>query len=232
MSEYTCANPECGEPPAQPRATGPRSPYCSRPCRSRADYLRRRDSTLAAKRAATAASRVEKICPQCEASFMPEKSAKQRFCSSPCGKRFANAAWRSGRGACADDGCGNKAVSRGLCRQHHPSAAGWSTGDPETRRANLRRKTQQRRARLKGDADAESIDRDEVGDRDGWRCGLCSHRVDRTLKYPNPQSASLDHIEPLSVGGKHVLRNVQISHLACNVAKGNRGGGEQLLLVG
>jgi 5-methylcytosine-specific restriction endonuclease McrA len=43
---------------------------------------------------------------------------------------------------------------------------------------------------------------------------------------------SLDHIEPLSLGGKHVPENVQITHLACNMAKGNRGGGEQLLLIG
>lgn len=139
---------------------------------------------------------------------------------------------------CDVDGCSNVHRAKGMCSTHYnlsrPETRVWALrkGDPATRRATLRRKTQQRRARLKGDPDAELIDRDDIGDRDGWRCGLCATKVDRTLPYPHPKSASLDHIVPLSVGGKHVLTNVQIAHFGCNMAKGNRGGGEQLLLVG
>lgn len=173
-----------------------------------------------------------KSCPQCGDEFIPERTAKQRFCSLQCGKLFSNAKWRSARGLCETTDCDNKAVSRGLCRQHHPNAEAWSRGNPETRRANLRRKTQQRRARIKGDARADLIDRDEIGDRDGWRCGLCSTVVDRNLPYPHPRSPSLDHIVPLSLHGKHVKANVQIAHLDCNVAKGNRLADVQLLLIG
>lgn len=232
MPESTCGNPECTLVRAPKPPTGPQSPYCSRRCRTRADYLRRRESALAAGREATACGRVEKVCAHCGAPFMPAKTNKQRFCSTGCGQRYANAAWRSTRGMCANPECGNKAISRGLCRQHHPAAGGWSNGNPETRRANLRRKTQQRRARLKGDSAPESIDRDDIGRRDAWRCGLCAKRVDASLPHPHPLSASLDHIEPLSLGGRHVRENVQIAHLTCNTAKGNRGGGEQLLLIG
>lgn len=225
----------CANPVSVKGLTGPLASYCSKQCQRRAGYLRSRESMLAARREETAAARrvVERTCPQCDGTFTPAKSLKQRFCSRNCGRLFANAVWRDGRSVCADDGCQNKSVSRGLCRQHHPTAGQWSrNGDPETRRANLRRKTQKRRARLMGDTEAESIDRDLIGDRDGWCCGLCGKRVDRGLTYPHRQSASLDHIVPLSLGGKHVLANVQIAHLTCNVAKGNRGGGEQLLLVG
>ena len=42
------------------------------------------------------------------------------------------------------------------------------------------------------------------------------------LAYPHPRSASLDHIEPLSLGGQHVHSNVQLAHLDCNMAKSNR----------
>ena len=33
-------------------------------------------------------------------------------------------------------------------------------------------------------------------------------------------------------GGKHTLENLHITHVGCNLSKGNRGGGEQMLLVG
>lgn len=105
------------------------------------------------------------------------------------------------------------------------------SGDPIKRRAALRRKTQLRRARLRG-VEAEPIDRDRVGERDGWKCGVCRQRIDRRLPYPHPRSASLDHVVPLSQHGKHIYSNVRITHLKCNTARGNRGGGEQLLLIG
>jgi hypothetical protein len=50
-----------------------------------------------------------------------------------------------------------------------------------------------------------------------WICQLCFKPVDKTLKHPNPLSASLDHIIPLSKGGSHTRGNVQLTHLKCNV---------------
>jgi 5-methylcytosine-specific restriction endonuclease McrA len=72
----------------------------------------------------------------------------------------------------------------------------------------------------------------EIHERDGWRCGICGRRVNRRLVHPHPMSASLDHVVPLSEGGAHTRANTQCSHLACNVTKNNRGGGEQLRLIG
>lgn len=71
-----------------------------------------------------------------------------------------------------------------------------------------------------------------VGDRDGWKCGICRRKVDRTLPYPDPRSPSLDHIIPLSERGPHTYANCRITHLGCNTARSNRGGNEQLALVG
>lgn len=173
-----------------------------------------------------------KVCTECATDFTPEKSLKQMYCSDPCGKRASNRAFVQRRPICSEEGCENRSASAGLCRKHHPTAKSWSTGRPETRRKNLLIKTQRRRARLAGDVDAESIDRIDIGDRDGWKCGLCGLRVDRKFAWPSSKSPSLDHIEPVSLGGKHTRTNVQIAHLGCNMAKGNRGGGEQLLLIG
>lgn len=105
------------------------------------------------------------------------------------------------------------------------------TGRPETRRKKLRIKTQRRRALMK-DPDAEKIDRDVVGERDGWRCGICRKRVNNSIPWPKPLSPSLDHIVPLSQGGQHTYANSRISHLGCNMQRSNQGGDEQLALIG
>ena len=65
--------------------------------------------------------------------------------------------------------------------------------------------------------------------RDKWVCGICHNRINKELKYPDPMSASLDHIVPLSKGGSHTYENVQVAHLSCN-RKTQTGGTKQLLL--
>jgi len=64
------------------------------------------------------------------------------------------------------------------------------------------------------------FDRREVFERDGWRCGLCGEPIDKGIAWPDPMSASLDHVVPISRGGKHSRANAQAAHLTCNVHKG------------
>jgi 5-methylcytosine-specific restriction endonuclease McrA len=68
----------------------------------------------------------------------------------------------------------------------------------------------------------ERISAEVVIVRDGWICGLCSCEIDREAVWPQPQSASIDHIIPVSRGGSHTYDNVQAAHLVCNLRKGNR----------
>lgn len=98
-------------------------------------------------------------------------------------------------------------------------AAGKIANEPWDAR---RQSNYDKRRALKKGAKAESFAREEVFERDQWTCGLCEKPVDPSLAYPNPMSASLDHIIPLSQGGSHSRANTQCSHLTCNVAKGNR----------
>ena len=68
----------------------------------------------------------------------------------------------------------------------------------------------------------EVFAREDVYERDGWVCQLCGKPVDRGLEWPDPFSASLDHVVPVSAGGEHSLLNCQLAHLRCNQAKGAR----------
>lgn len=53
-------------------------------------------------------------------------------------------------------------------------------------------------------------------------CALCGGYIDKSLKYPHPMSASVDHIVPVKRGGKSTLDNLQVTHLVCNLNKGAR----------
>jgi len=77
-----------------------------------------------------------------------------------------------------------------------------------------------RRARVKA-ATIEVFKPREIFDRDDWRCLICGTPIPSVVVWPHPQSASLDHIVPLSKGGSHSRSNTRCTHLACNLAKGS-----------
>lgn len=95
----------------------------------------------------------------------------------------------------------------------------WSTS--EKGKSFFKAKSAKRRAKtLK--IQVEKIKYNEIFERDLWVCNLCGKPVDKTKKYPDAMSASLDHIIPLSKGGSHTKDNVQLAHLLCNIKKGNK----------
>lgn len=53
----------------------------------------------------------------------------------------------------------------------------------------------------------------------GVNCGICGLEVNMEARWPAPDSASVDHIVPVSLGGGHDLENLQLSHWACNHKK-------------
>jgi hypothetical protein len=56
-------------------------------------------------------------------------------------------------------------------------------------------------------------------------CGICGMPVDKSLKYPNPMSPTVDHIIPISRGGHPSdMDNLQLAHWICNRKKSDKLG--------
>ncbi len=77
-----------------------------------------------------------------------------------------------------------------------------------------------RRAFLKDGCEVFATE--EIFNRDCWCCRICGIPVDRALEWPASLSASLDHVLPLSKGGRHTRDNVQLAHLRCNLKKNDK----------
>lgn len=54
-------------------------------------------------------------------------------------------------------------------------------------------------------------------------CGICGRPVDKSLKFPDPMSAVIDHIIPVTKGGSpDDIDNLQLAHMCCNRAKSDK----------
>jgi 5-methylcytosine-specific restriction endonuclease McrA len=70
----------------------------------------------------------------------------------------------------------------------------------------------------------------EIAERDGWKCHLCSGRVDRRMAPTANRGPTIDHLVPISAGGMDEPSNVALAHRSCNVQRRD-GGHAQLRLV-
>ena len=90
------------------------------------------------------------------------------------------------------------------------------------RRANPemgRKHCARRRARKAAAPLIDDIDIVTLYQRDKGICSLCQGKVSLTPQWPDPWSASVEHIIPLAKGGPHAWFNVALAHLRCNMQK-------------
>lgn len=76
-----------------------------------------------------------------------------------------------------------------------------------------------RRARRVGAPIGRPVLASVIFERDGWICHACGDPVDPDLRWPDQDSASLDHVVPLAEGGIHDPDNVRLAHVGCNVRR-------------
>lgn len=106
-----------------------------------------------------------------------------------------------------------------------------STGCATIRLSQYRRLAKDRRRAVKRKAYVADVWRKTIFERDGYRCHLCAKKTNPKHKVPHPKAPTIDHIVPLAGGGTHEPLNCRTACFRCNSLKGDRGGGEQLLLI-
>ena len=217
-----CAN--CGSEIRRMAAHGPLPSYCSTECKRAANKegIRRSNEKEKARRrqiAARARAAMRKTCPNCGSEFTPEHTARQMYCSKRCMK---SACGESSSTSCSVEGCDRGACARGLCKKHWKALARVEGRLAQSEWNDRRRAAHHEREAAKRGVESERFSPRAVFERDDWVCGICGEPVDPDLQWPDPMSASLDHIIPLSRSGAHTRANTQCSHLRCNISKGNQ----------
>lgn len=156
---------------------------------------------LRANRAALVAAQAppDLTCPYCETGTM---RPRRQSCA-------ADACCRAHRAAKQREFQQRYKEANGRCYNHERFAA--------TRTVVADR----RRARMAG-VPFSPVERLAIFERDGWACWLCLEQVNPQLRYPDPMSASLDHVVPISLNGPHTEENARCAHLLCNARRGNR----------
>ena len=206
--------------------------YCGRKCRDRAAYAKNPDKMRARKRESYVANPERVLGPKRERYAKNlererrahREGAKARYAVNPDRRRERNREWRK----------------ENLEKERERKRA-WRAANPDKVREHGRRtakahpesaleRKDRRRARMRG-AFIAPVDRKAIYKRDNYTCQLCGKKVKMDKKRPDPMSPSIDHILPLSKGGTHEPRKVQLTHLRCNLRKQNKGV-DQLRLFG
>lgn len=52
-----------------------------------------------------------------------------------------------------------------------------------------------------------------------WTCGVCHNPINKFLRVPNWEAATIEHVIPVSKGGTHTWDNVVPAHYRCNMDK-------------
>jgi 5-methylcytosine-specific restriction endonuclease McrA len=103
--------------------------------------------------------------------------------------------------------------------KHRKSGRKWAAANRERMLETTRNATGRYRVRKSGGEIDESVTWLGVLEHDNWICGICHEAIDPFLNYPDPMSATVDHIIDVAVGGSHTWDNVQAAHLVCNQQK-------------
>lgn len=154
-------------------------------------------------------------CPHCGAEFWPWRGGKHpvKFCSRTCATTAtALARTKPPKPPRLCRWCGAAVLRKWspYCSIQHQRKA----------------HNQAHHVRRRGLRGTDPIAIEDIYFRDHGRCGLCGKPVPPRFgwKISFPKAPTLDHIVPISKGGQHVRSNVQLAHLGCNSAKGNRPG--------
>jgi len=191
--------------------------FCSDTCRKQ----RRRDQTRACNK------RHDKACENCGVAFTGW-TPTVRFCSEKCSAAVVGPPQKRPELPCLK--CGKMFWPKNTtrvsfcsreCSAEHMKSFGRKrarVNDSQTRESEQRRR-RARRAAIKA---GERFKRTEIFERDRYRCQICLGPCDPKARFPQPLTATIDHIVPLTSGGDHTKANCQTAHFVCNCEKNGK----------
>lgn len=157
-----------------------------------------------------------KKCVVCGASFY-SKESKSSICSVSCRREYMKLKVKRVCSYCESEFYENRHGNR-VC--------------PDCSRELLANRSVKRnhnyRTRKVG-AFVESVDARVVFESDNYVCQKCGKKTTRNKPFNHNDYPNLDHIVPLSKGGKHEYKNVQCLCRLCNITKSGKNIGQMRL---
>ena len=185
-----------------------------------------------------------KTCPRCNIEFTPTSPAR-KYCTPECSKAARRELQHAYRAAHKDRICAQERIYRAANkdslnaqrkryreanREHilkqnrnyyeanrdkiRERNRKWRTRNPDKVGASVARRA---RAMLGGNCTQALIDAKwEASDK---TCILCGQPIDETLPGRSRLGLTLEHLTPVSRGGKHDIDNIDFAHRACNASK-------------
>jgi hypothetical protein len=158
----------------------------------------------------------ETECEFCKTIFLPKIRVVGSYCSRECKIKARNK-------RLSDERIASK--KERVCLHCSTVITKERRADAKFCSAECNYKAHQLQRKLRNRANEEGKRgylRTEICERDGWICQICKEPVERNAHHPNPLAPSLDHIIPVSKGGSSDPSNLQLTHLVCNLKRGNR----------
>lgn len=153
-----------------------------------------------------------RYCQVCNKEFQV-KSYNHKYCSIECRNEYYNAVKRNHfkeERTCRY--CGKKFITT------HPRYHNCSEECSYKHKRNREKINRRTYIKENGEYDTH-IHIDYILKRDKGRCHICGDKVDMSDVNDCMNYGSVDHIIPLSKGGRHIESNVKLAHLWCNSAK-------------
>lgn len=156
------------------------------------------------------------VCIKCNKEFK-SNDKETKYCSKQCMTKYNSVCTKCGKEFTGQKDRANKFCSRKCFYEY----LGYENKNIPKFKSVVSDIQHIRKAK-KLHVEYEHIDPLEIFEKDNWICAVCGKKIDKYSYYPNPMSASLDHIIPFSKGGTHTRGNVRATHLRCNIVRGNK----------
>ena len=158
-------------------------------------------------------SATPRICKNCGMMFMVSKKSKRKTCGNKCPATSVTYSCTVCKVVVTRPRCFGygKYCSFDCRRNDIGEIADWL---PNGLNQPIQNKHNKR-------VDGDMIDKYDVFEFYNWVCIVCDNIIDKNVRWPDPMSATLEHVIPLGRGGTHTWDNVAPAHLLCNGFKGD-----------